>query len=91
MRRKVFHGCEIQSKKIANLMWLTQDEKIGDVTLREEDLVKPRSMKLKIADFLKHGSTEGCPGIRPLIAGTSQRVHWDRCRARLEAAMQTTI
>ena len=73
------------------IRWLTQDEKIGDVTLREEDLVKPRSMKLKIADFLKHGFTEGCPGCRSLIAGTSQRVHWDRCRARLEAAMQTTI
>ena len=67
------------------IRFLTEDEKVGAALAREEDIVKPNSMRLRKEEFLKYGFTEGCPGCRSLIRGGIQRQHWTSCRQRIEA------
>ena len=48
----------------------------------------PRTLKIKKADIMEHGPTEGCPGCRAAIADAAAKNHSDSCRQRIEELAQ---
>ena len=70
--------------------WLTEEERASGEALRGENSTRLYRLRLRKADFLTHGFSEGCPGCQALIAGTPARGHSERCRTRMCEAMKET-
>ena len=70
--------------------WLAEDEIESGRAVVTKDNRRLYRLRLKKEDFLEHGFTEGCPGCQAIIAGTPARGHSERCRSRMQNALDTT-
>ena len=73
--------------KDLRLRWLTEEEKQAGKAPTPEEHGTVYRLRLKREDFLRHGFTEGCPGCRAMIAGSTARGHHEACRQRMESAI----
>ena len=60
-----------------------EEEKVAE----KEDLVVPRNLYLKKADFEKHGYSKDCRGCKSLLRGTARLPQSVACRKRVTQAL----
>ena len=77
-------------KKVRDVRIVLLDVSSPATMADAEAIGKSRRLYISKADFMKHGSTEGCLGGRCLAEGKRAQGHSEGCRARLEAEIAKT-
>ncbi len=52
------------------------------------DKAASKTFGTKKEDYEKHGYSQGCPGCRAVLTGTTRQKHTEKCRRRMEGEMQ---
>jgi hypothetical protein len=60
--------------------WMSEEEKTGEIEVREDELIKPTRVRMKKEDFFESGFTQGCPGCQAIINNGRAKSHNEACR-----------